>query len=109
MNLKLNEKTSNLLKKAVNYLLLSISLILGYVIGYNIHNLKNKQIETKNPYSSIYSTNDISIALDDNQNMLLIDRSNGQYTVFTDSVGITIFQLYANSIYKNVIKEDTNE
>jgi hypothetical protein len=36
--------------------------------------------------------------LDEHNNLLVIDKSTGNYTVYDDSVGVSIFKIYARNI-----------
>jgi hypothetical protein len=41
----------------------------------------------------------INLALDENNHLIVIDKKSGNYTVYQDSIGISIFKLYAKNIW----------
>ena len=44
---------------------------------------------------------EISIAINESDQLLIIDKQTGEYVVYQDSIGKTIFYLYANKMYKS--------
>ncbi len=40
----------------------------------------------------------ISVAINERNELMIIDRTNGSYEIYQDSIGRCIFNLYANSI-----------
>jgi hypothetical protein len=53
--------------------------------------IKNK-IELKN------NNSDVNLALDQNNHLMVIDKKTGNYTIYDDSVGVTIFNIYARNL-----------
>ena len=97
-----NEKIQKLLNAANrvgNYLLLVVCLCAGFFIGRVSHQILPKEDKVD---VSTKSLNSISIAINESNDLLLIDRSTGKYDVFADSVGFTIFRMYAGKISQTV-------
>jgi hypothetical protein len=69
-------------KRIINYIFLLIVLGTGFYIG-----------KTYVEY--------VSIAVDEKNHIFIIDKHTGEYQVFSDSVGITIFKMYAGKIYNS--------
>ena len=42
---------------------------------------------------------DVNIAIDETNNLLIIDNESGDYIIYQDSIGHAIFKLYARSIW----------
>jgi hypothetical protein len=38
--------------------------------------------------------------MDENNNLLIIQKDDGTYILYQDSIGVQIFNMYAKSIYK---------
>ena len=38
--------------------------------------------------------------MDENNNLLIIQKNDGTYILYQDSIGVQIFNMYAKSIYK---------
>jgi hypothetical protein len=41
----------------------------------------------------------VNLAIDESNNLIVIDNKTGNYTVYQDSIGITIFKLYAKNVW----------
>ena len=81
-------------KKIINYAFLLIVLGTGFYIG-KMYTEYFPEEEKDEPTSS----NDVSIAIDDKNRIFIIDKDSGEYQVLSDSVGVTIFKMYASRIY----------
>jgi hypothetical protein len=46
-----------------------------------------------------------SVAMNERNELMIINRVDGTYQIFQDSVGIQIFKLYANGIHMNINSE----
>lgn len=84
-------------KKVANYTFLLLVLTSGFFIGRISHDILPKVEST--PTMKFHK--DISIAVNESNQMLIIDKKSGKYEMFEDSVGVTIFKMYANRIYSN--------
>ncbi len=96
----INKETLNkvwiITKRIINYIFLLIVLGTGFYIGKTyveyIPEEKNNQPVT---------LDNVSIAVDEKNHIFIIDKHTGEYQVFSDSVGITIFKMYAGKIYNS--------
>jgi hypothetical protein len=79
------------------YFVFLLSLSVGFSIGYyyNVIKLLNKKTYS----SDIIKKKDVTLAIDENNNMILFNKKTGTYSVYQDSVGITIFNFYAKAIW----------
>lgn len=92
------EKSRTLLNKAGKFIIFFLLVCFGYSICEIYHYTKKKSTNT------VKKGNEVSVAVNERGEMLIIDRSTGEYNLYQDSVGIFIFNLYANrmqSQYKN--------
>jgi hypothetical protein len=98
------EKVKQFGKQAVFYLTISITLVVGVSIGYHYEKLKNlKESSTFNPI--VVKKSDVSLAIDEKNNMLIINKKDGTYTMYQDSIGYTIFNFYAKNIWSEHSKK----
>ena len=93
----LKEKIGQVMKQVSFYAVITISLIDGFSIGYYYDLVKESR--KKEPKFVSVRKSDIKLAIDENNNLLIIRESDGSYTVYQDSVGYTIFGLYAKNIW----------
>lgn len=92
------EKSRILLKKIGKFIIFVLLVVFGYSICEIYHYTKNKSTNT------VKKGNEVSVAVNERGEMMIIDRTTGEYNLYQDSVGIFIFNLYANrmqSQYKN--------
>ena len=61
---------------------------------------KAKTVE--NPYAHAFTPDELSIAVNESNELLMIERSTGKYIVYSDQIGQTIFEMYANRIHQEV-------
>jgi len=52
---------------------------------------------------SVKRIENTSVAMNERNELMIINRIDGSYQVFEDSVGVQIFKLYANTIHENII------
>ncbi len=102
------EKYKKTIREIVTVILISLSLGMGFYISEKSYNLRHKQ-EKINPYTNIYSPKQISVAIDETENLLLIMKSTGEYTAFNDSIGQAIFKMYAKRMYNEVKSEEVKK
>jgi hypothetical protein len=93
----LKSKIGQVMKQVSFYAVITISLIVGFSIGYYYDLVKESR--KKEPKFVSVRKSDIKLAIDENNNLLIIRESDGSYTVYQDSVGYTIFGLYAKNIW----------
>jgi hypothetical protein len=91
------EKLFPALRKVANYTFILLVLTSGFFIGRISHEIL-PQVESRPTMREI---KDISIAVNESNQMLIIDKRTGKYEMFSDSIGTTIFKMYANRIYQN--------
>jgi hypothetical protein len=92
----LNEKFKQFYKQVAFYLMIVVSLAVGITIGYYYNliatGLKSNQVNT-------VKKADIQLAVDENNHLIVIDKKTWSYTIYQDSVGYNIFNLYAKNIW----------
>ena len=94
------EKVMNLLKPAMNLIIVAAVGTLMFRLGIAYQNNKNKETKVENPYAHAYSPEEISIAVNESNELIMIERTTGKYIVYSDQIGQTIFGMYANRIHQ---------
>jgi|LakMenEpi03Aug12_release.lakeMendotaPanAssembly.Ray.scaffolds.fasta_scaffold03660_12 hypothetical protein len=95
MKIKL-ESVKIVLKKIFYYFVFIISFVLTYYLGFFSKKMQMFN-ESKPPYTTIYKKN-VTLAMDEYDNLLIIDKLTGNYVLYEDSVGKSIFIMYANKV-----------
>jgi hypothetical protein len=92
----LKERIKTLIKQASLYSIILITFVVGISIGYYYDMIKNS-ISRNKPQS--VKRSEVSLALDENNHLIIIKKDDGTYTTYQDSIGYMVFNLYAKSIW----------
>lgn len=96
-------KLESFAKKLGNLLIVAIAMVAGFFIGYFYWIAMNRM--TDSPMKKAKPMQTTSVAINERNELLVIDRASGSYTVFQDSVGLMIFNLYANKKYSQTVNQ----
>lgn len=99
LNQQILTKVGSLLKRIGTVAILASALIGGFCIGY-YYNLAVTKVNGDSWRDSKTLTN-TSIAVNEKAELLIIDRKTGVYTIYSDSIGKVIFNIYAQKAYVN--------
>jgi hypothetical protein len=89
-------KVFSTLKKIGSYTIILLALSSGFFLGRVSHEILPK-VEVR---PNVKQASEISIAINESNQMMIIDKKTGKYDMFADSVGLTIFRMYAGKIYQ---------
>ena len=96
------ERVNVIAKKLGNLLIVAVAMITGFFIGYYYWVMMNQA--KKSPLKNTKPLSTTSVAINERNELLVIDRADGTYTVYQDSVGLMIFNLYASKKYEQTAK-----
>lgn len=102
----LKENLVKIAKVFLHYSLIISSLLFAFTIGYyfnHIVELNSKKMP------DVIKRSEVTIAIDETQNIMIITKQDGSYTLMQDSVGRSIFNMYANKFFQETKVETTNE
>lgn len=101
MNYKsMKEDAARIFKTVATYAVGSAVIVGAVTIGiaYGKHISSKPEKPTMVIQPSI-KLKDISVAINERNEMLIIDRRTGEYVTYEDSVGMAIFTTYAGKLY----------
>ena len=93
----LMEPTRKFFLQLGNYLLIIIAITAGFFIGKYYDEVLSKDKPDAQKLTITQSKN-VSVAISQNSELIILDRTTGNIVMFQDTVGINIFKLYANQI-----------
>jgi hypothetical protein len=93
-NAKILEKGKDILNKIIKVSLFVIFGLLGYSVCEIYHYTKDKIPNIK----GVKKMSETSVAVNERGEIMIIDRRTGEYSIYQDSVGRSIFLIYANTI-----------
>jgi len=95
-------KLKSFVKTVSSILTIALAMVAGFFIGYYYWIMIAAKKESPLNHTRHLSTT--SIAINERNELLIIDRANGVYRVYQDSIGIAIFNMYANTKYEQTVK-----
>ena len=72
----------------------------SFKLGGMYQSSKKDVVKVENPYAHAFSPEEISIAVNESNELIMIERLTGKYIVYSDQIGKTIFGMYANRIHQ---------
>lgn len=78
-------------------------LAIGLIIGYYYFAFQENRVKEESPIIDVKTLHETSIGFTERNELMLINRESGRYTVYEDSVASAIFTLLANQKYNEVI------
>ena len=99
----MKEKVLNLAKPALNIIAVVSLTTAAFQIGRYYQSSKSSNPKQTNPYAHAFSPEEISIAVNESNELIMIERSTGKYIVYSDEIGQTIFGMYANRIHQEAV------
>ena len=92
----LKEKVKPAISTGIKMIILGAIIVASFYQGRFIERHKNDVVE-----SNVTKVNkdEVNIAIDEGNNLIIIDNESGKYTIYQDSIGSTIFKLYARNIW----------
>ena len=89
------------MKTVLNYAVIIGALVLGFAVGRYTSDFPPQKEVVVNPYQKAFTPGEISIAVNEANELMLIERKTGKYVMYSDQIGMTIFRMYTNRIYQN--------
>ena len=78
----------------------------SFKLGAKYGNPEKKEVMSQLPQGwevfHAFSPSEISIAVNESNELIMIERATGEYIVYSDTIGQTIFGMYANRIHQEV-------
>lgn len=94
---KLKEKLMPIFKNITIYSIIICSVVASFFVGVFYNRMTNKpttKIEVKTINKS-----EVNLGIDENNHLIVIEKKTGNYTIYQDSIGKTIFKLYAKNVW----------
>lgn len=95
-NLKV--KLSQLFKNGVIYGIIVCAITASFFLGNFYNQITNKDKSSKVQVKTIVKS-EVNLAIDENNHLIVIEKKTGNYSIYQDSIGKTIFKLYAKNVW----------
>lgn len=92
-------KASKFLKETSRILGFVCLVVLGYILSelYHYSTMERDKIDFSSPKVT-KTIKETSVAINERNELMIIDRTTGEYEIYQDSIGQSIFNLYATRI-----------
>jgi len=90
------EKVKNIFKVVLNYSLIILGMSVFFTLGYYYKDIKSYSKKNEPVY---IKRSEVTIAIDENSNFMIITKNDGTYTMMEDSIGRAFFDIYAKNIW----------
>ena len=94
---RLKEKMMPIFKNITIYSIIICSVVASFFVGVFYNRMTNKpttKIEVKTINKS-----EVNLGIDENNHLIVIEKKTGNYTIYQDSIGKTIFKLDAKNVW----------
>lgn len=91
---KVVEQIRSLAKPFLLIVMISSALGIGWIVGYYTNKIVNNYVNQK----SVRTHETVSVAINEKNQLILIDKETGEYQIYSDSVGLNILNIYVKSI-----------
>jgi hypothetical protein len=95
---KLKEKVAPFFKSVTIYGIILCSVVASFFVGIFYNQMTNKNKVSKVQVKTV-TKSEVNIAIDENNHLIVIDKKTGNYRIYQDSIGKTIFKLYAKNVW----------
>ena len=98
--MKITENLNDKGQKLLTVGIVAVSIV-GGIFAHKIYQKLNEEKPCKSTiiYPEMKVMTNTSVAVNERGELMLIDRKNGTFQIYQDSVGKTIFKMYANKMY----------
>jgi hypothetical protein len=94
----LGGKIKSFVKGIAVYVVIVACSIAAYFIGVFHNKMTTKPVEAKIEVIKVKKSQ-VNLAIDENNHLIIINKESGNYTIYQDSIGKTIFKLYAKNVW----------
>lgn len=92
--------TKKVVSKLFIYVIIISAIFAAYLFGVEQTKLKLKQKPALHKIKiNQVKKSDVNLAIDENNHLIIINNKNGNYTIYQDSIGKSIFKLYAKNLW----------
>lgn len=95
---KFKEKVLPVFKNITIYGIILCSVVAAFFVGVFYNQMTNKTKYTKVQVKTI-NKSEVNLGIDENNHLIVIEKKTGNYTIYQDSIGKTIFKLYAKNVW----------
>ena len=92
------EKLKSSFTELGKYSVITVVIIASFFLGKYYHAFQTEKVVEKVVITKVDKSS-VNIAIDENNNLMVINKKTGDYVIYQDSIGNSIFKLYAKNIW----------
>jgi len=104
------EFVKKMFKSMMIYSVIIVATVASFFVGIYYNKIVTEKRGVKYEVTKVLKK-DVNLAIDENNHLIVIQNKTGNYTIYQDSIGITIFKLYAKNVWgqHNTISTETTK
>lgn len=102
--LKIKSGFMTWLTNGFHILVLIVGMILAFLVGTKYHEISKAMNPVSENSSKVHSATSTSISLTDRNELILIDRISGKYTIYSDTLTISIWKSLGEKFAATALK-----
>lgn len=87
-----------LFKNMMIYSVIIVATVAAFFIGIYYNKIVTEKKGVNYEVTKVLKK-DVNLAIDENNHLIVIQNKTGNYTIYQDSIGVTIFKLYAKNVW----------
>jgi hypothetical protein len=95
---KVVELSKKVLKNLMVYSVIVVAAVASFFVGMYYTKMSDKNKTVKYEVNKVLKS-EVNLAIDENNHLIVIEKKTGNYTIYQDSIGNTIFNLYAKNVW----------
>lgn len=101
-------KVKVILSHAGKIIIIVGAMVFGFGVAEIYHRIQKPNTEAPiMNLKNVHTLAETSIAINERNELMIIDRRSGTYEIYQDSIGTCVFQLYAGKIYQSKTTDST--
>jgi len=95
---RIKEQVKPVIVTGIKMIVIGAIIVASFYQGRFIERHKNDNSKVESIFTKV-NKDEVNIAIDETNNLIIIDNTTGKYTIYQDSIGQSIFKLYARNIW----------
>lgn len=96
----MKENVLKTLKNVGKYLVTALIIVSTFFVGTFFEKWQTiRRQGILNENTKVVERLDVSLAVDEHNNLIVIENQTGDYIIYKDSIGVAIFDLYAKNLW----------
>lgn len=93
-------KTPEWIKKFWSLILICLGYVISFYLGHSYEKIQNGFHPKAERFPSTLSRKEVSVSVNDRGELVFMNRDKNEITIYDDTIGLIIYDFYANKLNK---------